>query len=392
MAPMTSPATLLAELEREAKRQGFELTGVAPVEPLGGGWFAPHAARLEAWLAAGRHADMEWMVRRAEERTVPSLLLPGVKSAVVLWMANRTPTPPRPAGARGRVASYAWGRDYHNVTGKALKRLRNWLIERWPGVGTYVSVDTGAVLERAFAERAGIAWIGRSSMAIHPRLGTYGTLAVLFCDVELPAAPASHPGRCGTCTACVDACPTGAIGPDGVVDARKCISYWTIEHRGLIPAEIRPGLGEWVFGCDVCQDVCPWNHKAPAADPALWRPVPARAWPDLVDWLTAADLDAQLDGSPLRRAKVEGLRRNALIALANRRDHAALPAVERALREDPDPVVRATAAWAARCLGSATAAAMAAADPDPLVRAEANSPLPPVAGCDTSQSATEGGR
>jgi epoxyqueuosine reductase len=384
--PLPDGATLLGELAAEARRGGFEVVGVAPVEPIGAGWFAPHAARLKAWLDAGMHADMAWIARRAEERVVPERLLPGVRSAVVLWMPNRTAPVPRPSGARGRVSAYAWGRDYHNVVGKALRRLKAWILARHPDVRVYLSCDTGAVLERAFAERAGVAWIGRSSMAIHPRLGTFGSLAVVFFDVELPAAPAPHPNRCGKCTACVDLCPTGAIGPDGVVDSRRCISYWTIEFRGLIPAEVRPGLGEWVFGCDVCQDVCPWNRRAPYADPDVWRPVPERAWPDLVDWIGADDLDARLEGSPLRRAHVEGLRRNALIALANGRHVEALPAVERVLRTDADPVVRATAAWAARCLGSPTAAAVAAADPDPLVRAEANSPLPPGAGCDTSRT------
>lgn len=360
-----------------ARAVGFELAGVAPVEPQGGGWFAPHAERLRAWIASGGHADMGWLADRAAERTAPALLLPGVRTALVLWMNHRTPAVPRPEGPVGRVAAYAWGRDYHNVARKALRKLLRRLIEAAPGVGTYVSVDTGAILERAFGERAGVGWIGKSTMLIHQRLGTFGSLAVVFTDLDLDATPGPHPFRCGTCAACVDRCPTGAIGPEGV-DAGRCISYWTIEHRGLIPPEWRPRIGEWAFGCDVCQDVCPWNRDAPRADPDRWRPRPERAWPRLVDWLemSAEALDASLEGSPLRRALPQGLKRNALIVLANLRHAETLPVVERVLREDPDPVVRATAAWAARALGSATAAAVAAADPDPLVRAEAATPLP----------------
>ncbi len=357
-------------LEAAARAVGFELVGVAPVEPAGDGWLAPHAERLRAWVADGGHAEMGWLAERLEERVMPQRLLPGVRSAVVLWLPHRTPSLPRPDGAVGRVAAYAWGRDYHNVARKALRKLRRWLLGEVPEVGTYLSVDTAPVLERAYGERAGVGWIGRSTMLVHPRLGTYGSLAVLFVDVEIPPAESPHPFRCGTCTACVDECPTGAISPEGVVDARRCISYWTIEHRGLVPREARPLLGEWVFGCDVCQEVCPWNDDAPRADPARWRPRAERAWPDLVAWARDPDLTADLEGSPLQRAGPQGLRRNALIALANGGHRDALPAIHAVLTEDPDPVLRATAAWAALELGSTTAAGTAADDPDPLVRAE----------------------
>ena len=359
-------------LQAEARRVGFELMGVAPVSPTGGGWFAPHAERLRAWLARGDHAGMAWIAERAAERQVPGRVLPGVRSALVLWLPHRTPAPPRPEGAVGRVAAYGWGRDYHNVARKGLRKLRKMLLARHPGLGTYLSVDTGPVLERAFGDRAAVGWIGRSTMLIHPRLGTFGSLAVLFVDVDLPTADEAHPDRCGTCTACLVACPTGALSADGL-DARKCISYWTIEHRGVIPRALRPALGDWVFGCDICQDVCPWNHDAPTADPARWQPRPERAWPDLIAWIEAdsAAVDAALLGSPMQRAGGASLRRNALIAAANLGVLAALPATWRVLRSDPDPTLRATAAWAAQVLGDADAAVIAAADPDPRVVAEA---------------------
>lgn len=367
---------MIDALATEVERLGFALVGVAPVEPAGHGWYAPHAERLKAWLAAGHHADMQWIAERAAERIMPGQLMPDVQSAVALWMDHRCPTPERPDGrVTGRVAAYAWGRDYHNVARKALKKLRRWFVERWPDIKSYACVDTGPVLERAFAARAGVGWIGKSTMLIHPQRGTFGTLAVLFVDRALPAGEA-HPYRCGTCTACIDDCPTDAISAAGV-DARKCISYWTIEHRGVIPADLRPHFGDWVFGCDICQDVCPWNNRAERADPALWKPKPDHAWPDLVDWITtpAAELKARLVGSPIQRPGVSGLRRNALIAIANLRAHEALPAVRQALR-DPDPVVRATAVWTARVLGDPAGVRVGQADPDPRVRAEVESPLP----------------
>lgn len=366
---------MIDALTAQVERLGFSLVGVAPVEPAGHGWYAPHAERLKAWIAAGHHADMQWIAERAAERIMPGQLMPDVKSAIALWMDHRCPTPARPTDRPiGRVAAYAWGRDYHNIARKALKKLRRWCLERWPDAKTYACVDTGPVLERAFAERAGVGWIGKSTMLIHPRKGTFGTLAVLFLDQDLPTGEA-HPFRCGTCTACIDDCPTGAIGPDGV-DARKCISYWTIEHRGIIPVELRHQFGDWVFGCDICQDVCPWNNHAERADPALWKPKAEHAWPDLVDWITApaADLKARLVGSPIQRPGVSGLRRNALIALANQGHTEALPAVRTAMR-DADPIVRATAVWAARVLGDPDAVAVGAADGDARVRAEAAGPL-----------------
>lgn len=362
----------LDALRAAARRAGFELLGVAPVEPLGGGWFAPHVERLRDWIASGMHAELDWLAERFEERTVPERLMPGVRSAVALWLPHRCDTPAKPPGMRGRVAAYAWGRDYHNVTKKALRKMRRALLRMDPEVDMYLTADTGPVMERAFAERAALGWIGKSTMLIHPRLGTFGSLAVIFLDRELPAPPEKHPFRCGTCTACLVACPTGALSAAGL-DARRCISYWTIEHRGLIPREMRPLIGEWVFGCDICQDVCPWNRDAPHADAERWRPSAERAWPDLVSWLeTPSDvLLASLEGSPQKRALGEGLRRNALIVLANGGHAAALPAIERVLAADPDPVLRATAAWAALRLGSTTAGAIAAADADPRVRAEA---------------------
>lgn len=367
----------LDTLQRAAQSAGFEVAGVAPVEPLGHGWYAPHVERLHTWIAEGMHADMEWIRERLHERVVPGALLPNVRSALVLFAPNATEPIADPGGARGRVSRYAWGRDYHNVIRKGLKRMRRWLSDQYPGVNTYACVDTGPVLERSWFQRAHVGWIGRSKMLIHPRLGTFGSLAVLFCDVELTPAEADHPFRCGTCTACIDECPTQAIGPNGV-DARRCISFWTIEFRGLIPVPVRPVLGDWIFGCDICQDVCPWNNKAPYADPKIWQPQPDHAWPGLPEWIaTDSDtLHARLHGSPLLRAGGGQLRRNAMIAAANLKAAEAIPAMWGVLRYDPDPILRATAAWSLRVLGEAQAADAARRDFDPMVQAEAHSLLP----------------
>ncbi|MBV72053.1 MAG: tRNA epoxyqueuosine(34) reductase QueG [Myxococcales bacterium] len=359
------------DIKTRAAALGFSGVGVAPVEPIGGGWFAPHAERVKSWVEHGEHADMEWIAKRLDERVVPDRLLPGVRSAIILWMNHKTPTPKRPDGQVGRVAAYAWGRDYHNVVRKAFRKLERWMFQESPALRRYVSIDTGAILERAFGERSSVGWIGRSTMLINPELGTFGSLAVMFIDQDFPIDAQTHPFRCGHCVDCITACPTGAL-TEGRLDARKCISYWTIEHRGLIPVEMRSQLGDWVFGCDICQDVCPWNNKAPRADPEIWKPKSDHAWPDLVDWLkTPADeLNDRFLGSPLRRAGGQGLRRNALIVLANTKTVSALDLIESVAVNDPDPVIRATAVWAAHSMGSIKVLAAARGDGDPMVRAE----------------------
>jgi epoxyqueuosine reductase len=302
------------------------------------------------------------MRREPARRADPRELLAGCRSVVVLavnyWPgAEQASTP----DGRARVALYARGRDYHKVIGRKVKRLAAWIDER-SGATSVTFVDTGPVLERAWAERAGLGWIGKNANLLTRERGSWLLLGEILTTAALTADPGPHEGFCGTCTACIDACPTGAIVDEGVVDSNLCISYWTIEHRGSIPEERRAGMGNWIFGCDVCQDVCPWNESF--ALPADGEPFGAR--PDLrgldpeeILGLDEAAFRARYSGTALMRAKWEGMRRNACVVLGNRERPESLPALERAL-SDPDPVVREHAAWAVRKIGGPRAMRMLA--------------------------------
>lgn len=314
-------------------------------------WLHPHIIRFNEWLDRGAHAEMEWMISQREARSDPRLLLPAVRSGVALWISHHFPdaSPSTPRPYRARVARYAWGRDYHNVLRRVTRRLTKWVQSRDERATCHGSVDTSPVLERAIAERCGVGWIGKSTMLIHPQRGTFGSIAIFLTSARFNQEHQPPKPRCGDCTACIDQCPTGALSAQGL-DARRCISYWTIEHRGVIPREIRSLLGEWTFGCDICQDVCPWSVKASRRAPtpklSLWEPKAERAHPDLTRWLRMSDaaLNESLLGSPLRRAHPYGLKRNAIITLTNQLYTAALPLIWDHLRHD-DLAVRATAVW-----------------------------------------------
>lgn len=274
---------------------------------------------LESWLNRSFHADMDWMQRSANVRRDVSRKLPGVRTVVVLARNYYQESPDRPPQS-GRVARYAWGRDYHKVLARPLKELARFLDNLEPGAKSYASVDYAPILERTWAERAGVAAIGKNSLALRRDLGSYFFLATILTTLELePGQP--MPDLCGTCTLCIDACPTHAIVEPRVVDSNRCISYHTIENRGEIPEAIQPDMGDWVFGCDICQDVCPWNRFAKPTDEPDFAPRPGQPAPDL-DWLIEAPndtIDDRFAGTPLRRAKSSGLKRNAAIAKRNLR-------------------------------------------------------------------------
>jgi epoxyqueuosine reductase len=245
------------------------------------------------------------------------------------------------------VARYARGEDYHDVLRRRLGELLNWLREQSPGCRGRAVVDTAPLLERDFARRAGLGWFGKNTMLLNKRLGSFFFLGALLTDVPLRPDPPHESAHCGTCTACLDACPTGAFTGPGWLDSRRCISYLTIELRGSVPEDLRPGLGNWVFGCDVCQEVCPWNRKAPVgAEPQLsGRPDLVQLDPVELLGLSEEAFRHRFRGTALMRARRRGLLRNAALVLGNAGDRAALPALRRAL-EDPEPLIREAAAWA----------------------------------------------
>jgi len=350
-----TPAELSTGIKAAARSIGFDLVGIASATA------PPGFSRLQEWLARGFAGEMHYLPRRAAAYAHPRHVLEGANSVVMVAVNYRTGDPAEVSGPnQGRIARYAAGSaDYHDVLKERLRKLADWLHAQRPGCRTRGVVDTAPLLERDFAQLAGLGWFGKNTMLIHKQAGSYLFLGALLTDVELePDAPHAT-SHCGTCTRCLDACPTHAFPQPYVLDARKCIAYLTIELRGVIPAELRSGLGDWLFGCDVCQDVCPWNRKAVRATDAAFQPsadlAPADARTLLL--LSEREFRERFAHSPLARPGWIGLRRNAAIVLGNRGDAAAVPALITALN-DPSPIVRGAAAWALGALGgpSATAA------------------------------------
>lgn len=369
------------DVKRYAREAGFDMAGITALRP------SEHADLYRAWLAAGRHGSMAYLAREdaVERRLDPTSSWPALRSALVLALNYATgPEPEEAADAsRGVIARYARGRDYHKVIRRRLLALLE-RIEAETGCELSAArayVDTGPVLERELARRAGLGWFGRSTMLIHPRRGSYFFLATLLLELDFDAydEPFTQ-DHCGTCNACVAACPTGALlGRDGsgapVIDATRCISYLTIEQRGPIPRELRPLIGNRIFGCDICQEVCPFSirfsapsseasfaARGPREPPVGVERLPSDGWhpgteaPSLIDLMSMdeAGWDAFSRGSPLRRAGRAGFFRNVVVALGNWGSSEAVTALVTAL-SDPDPLVRGHAAWALGEVGSAEA-------------------------------------
>lgn len=346
---MTYAEGLWNRLLAEAQGLGFGAVGAVGPE------VDPQRPVLERWLADGMHAEMAWMAKDPERRTDPRRVLGEARTVLSFFHAYHPGPldPPATDVPRGRIARYALGDDYHDVLIQKLRQLSGILED--PTSRAYT--DTGPFLERSVASRARLGWTGKSGLLIHPKLGTYGFLAEIVTVRELPVASAPHPDRCGTCTRCLDVCPTGALVAPGLVDSRRCISYLTIEHRGPIPRELRPLMGDWVYGCDLCQEVCPWNRKAPASTEPAFQPKPERLNPRLVDLLLMSpeQFSQTFKGSAIKRTKRRGLARNAAIALGNAKDPDTVPALRQALMNDPEPLVRGAAAWALGQIPSAAA-------------------------------------
>lgn len=343
------PATALRAAALEA---GFDLFGLAPAGP------TPGADRFAAWLAAGNAGEMAYLARGAENRADPRLLLPGARWVAMVGVSyDSLAVPASTLGdpSRGRIARYAWGADYHDVLTPRLRALGEWV-----GARSRAWVDTGPILERAWAEQAGLGFIGRNTCLINRTRGSYFFLGAILIGDEIALEDSPEPATrkvnagCGACRRCLDACPTEAFPAPGVLDARRCISYLTIELKGSIPIELRPRMGNWIFGCDVCQEVCPYVRRY--ATPTGWQafhPVDAeRAAPRLLDAL-AWDRDAfnqRFRGTALKRAKWRGVMRNVCVAAGNWGDPACLPLLERHAHGE-DVLVAEHAAWAIARIG-----------------------------------------
>jgi epoxyqueuosine reductase len=305
-----------ADIKSYALSIGFNACGIAPAAA------HPELAFFREWLDRGYAGDMAYLHRSAEKRADSRNVLPSARTVIVTATVYNTDRPYSTECAdasRAQIARYAWGDDYHQVIGERLERLLAWMRDRSPEpFDARAYVDTGPVQERVYAQYAGLGWIGKNTCVIHPQLGSWIFLAEIICSLPLEVdAPSLD--QCGTCTLCLEACPTHALAAPGVLDSTRCISYLTIEHRGDIPAEHHAGIGSHVYGCDICQEVCPWNAVAPRSNDPVWQPRPVWDGIDLLSLASRGDAEmtAALRRSPMKRTKVEGLRRNVAIALEN---------------------------------------------------------------------------
>jgi len=350
---MNQSSQITSLVKQAAHAAGFELAGIAPVHEFG------ELDRFREWIAAGRAGEMQYMEARDETGTLKRAslrtTLPWVRSVIVCAINYNTAQPYSTEAddpQRGWIARYAWGqKDYHDAVMARLRMVENQLrqaVRASPALQTRCYVDTGPLVERVYAKYAGIGWIGKNTCIINQKLGSWLFLGVILTSLELePDLPA--PERCGTCTRCIDACPTDALVAPYQLDSNRCISYLTIEKRGAIPEDLRPFMGHEVFGCDICQDVCPWNRKAPATAAAEFQPREGLVNPAL-EWLAGISVEEfreKFRGSAVRRAKRGGLRRNTVIAMGNSGDQRFAPLLEK-LKADEDPVVAESAEWAAK--------------------------------------------
>jgi len=390
---VTAKTRLTRRLKDEATRLGFDLVGVSPVED------PRHGESFAEWLRRNMHGEMGYMERTAAQRGHPGAFLPWARSVVSVALGYATPhrRQGRPGELRGWISRYAWGTDYHEVMQERLDRLFEAVRAMAPGARGRATVDAGPVLEREVGARAALGWIGKNTMLLHPKRGSWFFLGELFLDLELEYDRPMR-DRCGRCDLCLKACPTNAFVGPYVLDARRCISYLTIELKGAIPRELRPLMGDHIFGCDICQDVCPYNLKQRrVTGEAAFRPREGLHAPELIPLLalTEAEFRRRFRGSPITRAKRRGFLRNVCVALGNLGDQRAVSALARALREDPEPLVRAHAAWALGRIGSPEAQEALRdclpREADAAVRAEGTEALaapPPAAAAPTPLALT----
>lgn len=346
----TAVTSLEDRLKAEATRLGFAACGIAPAanDPL-------RAERLEQWLGEGRHGSMEWMETRLHHRRGPQSLWPEARSVIALGMSYAPADDPRrlaDAGDRGRISVYAQGADYHDVIKRNLKALARWLVAEEPGAGVKVFVDTAPVMEKPLGQMVGLGWQGKHTNLVSRSHGSWLFLGAIYTTLGLDL-DAPHADRCGSCTACQTACPTEAFPAPYRLDARRCISYLTIEHKGPVPEEFRKALGNRIYGCDDCLAACPWNSFATTAQAnRAFLPRAELAAPRLAELLALDDATFRqvFSGSPIKRIGRDRMVRNCLYAAGNSGDRALLPVVHNLLA-DPDPAVADAARWALVELG-----------------------------------------
>jgi epoxyqueuosine reductase len=341
-----NPQSLTIALKEKARRLGFDLVGATPaVKP-------PEIGYLEKWLADGLAGEMRYFSRRISAYRDPGLILTGVKSVLMLGVNYRTAEPVAAGPGQGKVSRYAWGDDYHEIIRRKLRELTQFHRQLIPQCDVRGVVDTAPLLERGFAQRAGLGWIGKNTLLINEKFGSWIFLAALLTTEELQFDELTLSNRCDDCRACLDACPTGALESPYLVDARKCISYLTIESPGPIPLKLRKACGDRLFGCDACQEACPWNRSTPIGNENSFHPRPGMNQVDLAELfaLEEAGFRQRFRETPLWRVKLAGLLRNAAGVLGNQPDNVARAALESGL-QNANPIVKETCAWAIEEIG-----------------------------------------
>ena len=343
-------STLTQQIQAHANELGFELVGVTP---------AAHSetiARYREWIENGYAGKMHYLEKHLSLKTDVRQLLAEAKSVISLAMNYYTLDPPKALAqdpGRGQISRYAWGDDYHELIRERLLELVTFIKQTAENeLKTRVCVDTAPIIEREYAQKAGIGWIGKNTNLIHWRSGSWYFLAEVLVNIVLESDTPELRGSCGTCTRCIEACPTDAIIEPNLLDSRLCISYLTIELKESIPKTLRPEIGNWIFGCDICQEVCPWNSKAVSTTEAGFQPRDGNLTPKLLSLvgMTQEEFNRRFKGSPIKRAKRRGFLRNVLVAIGNWGAQSAVPALKDALTDD-EPLVRSHAAWALGRIG-----------------------------------------
>jgi epoxyqueuosine reductase len=345
---------LTEQIKNHAHKLGFELVGVTPAEG------TPAIEHYERWLENGYAGKMDYLEKHLPLKRDPRNILPQVKSIISLGMNYHTIHPSEKQvkdSSLGQISRYAWGSDYHDIIRVKLRRLTKFIEETAEAaLKSRVFVDSGPILEREYAQNAGLGWIGKNTNLINWQSGSWYFLAEILVSIELEYDLLPPRGSCGTCTRCIDECPTDAIIAPNVLDSRLCISYLTIELKGSIPRELRPQMGNLIFGCDICQEVCPWNSKATSTEERGFYPRKQNFVPKLLSLLnmTQAEFSKRFKGSPVKRAKRRGFLRNVAVALGNWGNKSAVPGLKRALNDD-EPLVRGHVAWALGQIGGQAA-------------------------------------